>query len=77
MPVALTADIAIGAALAIGLGAVGTGVAQSHIGAAVVGAVAEKEEFFAKGLIFLVIPETLVIFGLIISLQILNMGATP
>ncbi len=59
---------AIGAGLAVGLGAIGTGLAQSSIGASVIGAVAEDEKMFGKGLFFLVLPETLVIFGLVIAL---------
>ena len=59
---------AIGAGLAVGLGAIGTGLAQSGIGASVIGAIAEDEKMFGKGLFFLVLPETLVIFGLLIAL---------
>jgi V/A-type H+/Na+-transporting ATPase subunit K len=59
---------AIGAGLAVGLGAIGTGLAQSGIGASVIGAIAEDEKMFGKGLFFLVLPETLVIFGLVIAL---------
>ena len=44
-------------------------------GAAAVGAMAEKEELFGKGLILTVIPETLVIFGLVISIMILGLAA--
>lgn len=75
MAIEVTADIALGAALAIGLSAIGTAIAQAKIGPAAVGAIAENENFFAKGLIFTVIPETLVIFGLIIALQILGLAA--
>ncbi|MBI2675699.1 MAG: V-type ATP synthase subunit K [Candidatus Aenigmarchaeota archaeon] len=74
MAIEVTADIALGAALAIGLSAIGTAIAQAKIGPAAVGAIAENEGFFAKGLIFTVIPETLVIFGLIIALQILGLA---
>ena len=59
---------AIGAGLAVGLGAIGTGLAQSGIGASVIWAIAEDEKMFGKGLFFLVLPETLVIFGLVIAL---------
>ncbi len=62
---------AIGAGLAIGLTALAAGYAEKEIGAAAVGAMAEKEELFTKGLILTVIPETLVIFGLVVALQIL------
>lgn len=62
---------AIGAGLAIGLGAIGTGLAQQGIGASVIGAIAEDDKMFGKGLFFLLLPETLVIFGLVIAIIIL------
>ena len=68
--------IAIGAGLAVGLAGIGTGLAQSNIGSAAVGAVAEDDKNFTNGLIFVAIPETVVIFGLVISaLLIFVMGA--
>lgn len=66
--------VAIGAALSIGLTAIAAGLAERDIGAAAVGAMAEREELFGKGLILTVIPETLVIFGLVIALQILGLA---
>jgi len=62
---------AIGAALAIGLSALATAWAEKEIGSAAIGALAEKEELFNKVLILTVIPETIVIFGLVVALQIL------
>ena len=64
--------MAIGAGLAIGLAGIGTGVAQSHTGAAAVGAVAEDRGNFANSLIFIAIPETVVILGFVIANQILG-----
>lgn len=63
--------IAIGAGLAIGLGALGTGLAQAKIGAAAIGAILEKPESLGTMLILLVIPETLVIFGFTIAILVL------
>lgn len=60
--------IAIGAGLAVGLAGLGTGMAQQGIGAAAVGAMAEDPKFFGKGLIMVAIPETVVIFGLVIAI---------
>lgn len=57
---------AAGAAIAVGLAALGAGIAERGIGAAAVGAVAEDEELFATGLIFTVLPETLVILALVV-----------
>ena len=66
--------IAIGAGLAIGLTAIGAGLAEKEIGAAAVGAMAEKGETFGKGLILTVIPETLVIFGFVMAILILQLA---
>ncbi len=66
--------VAIGAGLAIGLSAIGAAIAESQIGAAAVGAMAEKEELFGKGLILTVIPETIVIFGLVVAILIMNLA---
>ena len=65
-------NMAIGAGLAIGLAGIGTGVAQSHTGAAAGGAVAEDRGNFANSLIFIAIPETVVILGFVIANQILG-----
>jgi V/A-type H+/Na+-transporting ATPase subunit K len=67
--------IAIGSGLAVGLSALAAGIAEKEIGAAAIGAMAEKEELFGKGLILTVIPETLVIFGLVVAILILNLAA--
>lgn len=67
--------IAVGAGLAIGLSAIGAGIAENAIGAAAVGAMAEKEELFGKGLLLTVIPETLVLFGLVIAILIIGLAA--
>ncbi|GAA0210018.1 MULTISPECIES: F0F1 ATP synthase subunit C [Halobaculum] len=53
------------AALAVGLAAFGAGYAERGIGSAAVGAVAEDEDLFVTGLIFTVLPETLVILALV------------
>ena len=59
---------AIGAGLAVGLAGVGAGIAEGSIGAAAVGAMAEDEKNFGKGLLLTVIPETIVIFGLVMAI---------
>lgn len=56
---------AIGKGLALGLGALGTGVAQSAIGAAALGAVVEDRRNIGFAFIFFLLPETLVIFGFV------------
>ena len=59
--------IALGAGLAIGLGALGTAWAQSAIGSSGMGLIAEKPEEFTQVLICLALPETLVILGFVIA----------
>ncbi|HLC93093.1 MAG TPA: ATPase [archaeon] len=62
---------ALGAAIAIFGGAIGTGLAQSAIGASAVGVIAEKPEQASKLLVWLVIPESIVIFGFIVAAVLL------
>jgi V/A-type H+-transporting ATPase subunit K len=59
--------MALGAGLAIGLGAIGVGLAQAAIGSAGAGTLAERPEAFGQILIYLVIPETLIIFAFVIA----------
>ena len=65
--------LAIGAGLAIGMSAVGTGLAQAKIGAAGVGAMAEKPELKGLAILMVAIPETMVIFGFVIAVLIMTM----
>jgi V/A-type H+/Na+-transporting ATPase subunit K len=69
-----TGLIALAAAVAVAGSAIGASIAESQIGAAAVGAMAEKEELFGKGLLLTVIPETLVIFGLVIAIIIVGLA---
>ena len=62
----------IAASLAFGLGAIGAGIAISHVGAAAMGAIAEKPEIAGQALIFVALAEGLVVFGFITSLMILG-----
>ena len=65
----------MGAGMALAGGAIGTGLAQSAIGGAIMGVLAERPEDAGKMLIWLVIPETLVIFGFVIAmLAIMKVG---
>lgn len=54
---------AIGKGLALGLGAIGTGLAQARIGSSLIGAVAEDPSKAGSLLLYFLLPETLVIFG--------------
>ena len=63
--------LAIGAGIAVGLSALATGIAQSRIGAAAMGAIAEKPELTGRAILFVAIPETLVILGFAIAAMII------
>ena len=69
-----TGLVAIASGLAIGASAIAAAWAEKEIGVAAIGAMAEKEELFGKGLILTVIPETIVIFGLVIAYLILQLA---
>jgi V/A-type H+-transporting ATPase subunit K len=62
---------ALGAGLAVGLTGLATGIAEMSIGSAAVGATAENKDVFGLVLLLTVIPETIVIFGLVVSLLML------
>jgi V/A-type H+-transporting ATPase subunit K len=62
----------IAAAVAFGLGAIGAGIAISHVGAAAMGAIAEKPQIAGQALIFVALAEGLVVFGFITALMILG-----
>lgn len=61
--------IAIGAGLAVGLAGLGSGLGEKDIGAAAVGAITEDPSLFGRAMIFTVLPETVVIFGLVIAIM--------
>jgi V/A-type H+-transporting ATPase subunit K len=70
-----TGLIALGAGLAIGLAAIGTGYAQARIGAAAMGAIAEKPELTGRAILLIAIPETVVILGFAVAaMAILLLG---
>ena len=58
----------IGAGIAIGLTGLGAGLAEKDVGAAAVGAITEDVSLFGKALVLMVLPETIVIFGLVIAI---------
>ena len=65
--------IALAAALAIAIPALGTAWAQSRIGAAGAGTIAEKPELSGLIIIMIAIPETMVILGFVIAFLIMRM----
>ncbi|GAB3023818.1 hypothetical protein [Natronobiforma cellulositropha] len=54
------------AALGVGLAALASGYAERGIGAAAVGAIAEDRDMFVPGIVMTVLPETLVIFAIVV-----------
>ena len=65
--------MALAAALAVGLSALATAWAQSKIGAAGAGTLAEKPELTGTIIILVAIPETMVILGFVVAVTILTM----
>lgn len=64
--------IALAAAVAIAIPALATAWAQSKIGSAGAGAMAEKPELGGIVIILVAIPETMVILGFVIAYLILS-----
>jgi len=64
--------LGLAAAIAVGLGAIGTGWAQSRIGAAAAGAIAERPEMGGLMLVFLALPETMVILGFLVAFFVIG-----
>ena len=60
--------VAIGSGVAVGLTGLGAGLAQRDIGAAAVGAITEDVSLFGKGMVYMVLPQTIVIFGLVVAI---------
>lgn len=60
--------IALAAAIVVGLSGYAAAIAESTVGSAAVGVMAEDEKFFSKGLVMTVIPETIAVFGLVVGL---------
>ena len=62
----------LGAALATGMSSLGAGFAVAKVGTAAIGALAEKPDLFGRLLIFVGLAEGIAIYGLIVSILILN-----
>ena len=59
-------------ALAAGLAALGAGYAVAQVGTAALGALAEKPDLFGRVLVIVGLAEGIAIYGLIVSILILN-----
>ena len=62
----------LAAALAVGMSSLGAGIAVAKLGAAAVGGLAEKPELLGRLLVFIGLAEGIAIYGLIVSILILN-----
>lgn len=62
----------LAAALATGLSSLGAGFAVASVGSAAIGAVTEKPDLLGRTLIFVGLAEGIAIYGLIVSILILN-----
>ena len=62
----------VAAALATGLSSLGAGIAVAGVGSAAIGALAEKPELLGRALIMVGLAEGIAIYGLIVSILILN-----
>ncbi len=64
--------LAIGAGLAVGLAAIAAGYSQAKIGSAFAATLAERPELKGDMLLYIVIPETILLLGFVISFLILQ-----
>jgi len=62
----------LAAALATGLSSLGAGFAVASVGSAAIGVLAEKPELLGRALIMVGLAEGIAIYGLIVSILILN-----
>ncbi len=62
----------LAAAIVVGVGSLGAGVAVGYVGAAAMGTIGEKPELFGRALIFVGLAEGIAIYGLIIAIMILG-----
>lgn len=62
----------IAAALATGCSAIGAGIAVAAAAPAAIGAISENSENFGKAIIFVALGEGVAIYGLLISILIIN-----
>ena len=61
----------LGAALAVGISGIASGIAVSHSACAAIGALTEKESTFGKSIVFVGLAEGIAIYGLLVAIIIL------
>ena len=62
----------LSAALAVGLGSIGCGIAVANAAPAAIGAVSEDPKVFSKALIFVALGEGVALYGFLIAFLIIN-----
>ena len=62
----------IGAALSTGISGLGGGIAVASAASAAIGAMSENEGIMGKTLIFVALAEGIALYGLVISIMIIN-----
>ena len=72
IPGLAAAGMAIGAGIAFAAGALGTGIVQYAVCASGIGVLAEKREMLPLVIIFIAIPETLVILGFVLAIMLIG-----
>ncbi len=66
-------DLAIGAAIAIGLAGIGAGLGMGNASSSAIGSLTEKPEVFGKSMIFIVMMEAIAIYGLVIAILLFGL----
>ncbi len=64
----------IGAALSTGIAGIGGGIAVGNGSAAAIGALTEDPKSFGKAIIFVALGEGIALYGMLVSILILNAG---
>jgi V/A-type H+-transporting ATPase subunit K len=62
----------VAAALATGMSCIGAGIAVASAASSAIGATSENPKMLAKSLIFVALAEGVALYGMLISLQIIN-----
>jgi len=68
---------AIGAALTMSVAALAAGYAQSRIGPAAAGTIAERPEGAVWVIVLMALPEIIVLLGFVAAIMIIGMPVTP
>ncbi|MFO7889230.1 MAG: ATP synthase subunit C [bacterium] len=62
----------LAAAIAVGVGSLGAGIAVGYVGSAAMGTIGEKPELAGRALLFVGLAEGIAIYGLIIAIMVLG-----